>query len=79
MLAIGPDTPPALRPLLGEIVEALRALRAPQAPISLPSCASAALPPAAAWPHTLVLVTDLNILAHSDGSHWIRQDTGGVI
>jgi len=23
--------------------------------------------------------SDLNILAHSDGIHWIRQDTGGVI
>ena len=34
------------------------------------------LPPAAAWPQSLVLVTDLNILAHSDGAHWIRQDTG---
>ncbi len=79
MLAIGPDTPPALRPLLGEIIEALRALLAPQAPLPLPACASTALPPAAAWPRGLILVTDLNILAHSDGSHWIRQDTGGVI
>jgi hypothetical protein len=41
--------------------------------------ASAALPPAATHPNTLVLVSDLNILAHSDGIHWIRQDTGAVI
>ena len=27
----------------------------------------------------LVLVTDLNILAHSNGINWIRQDTGAVI
>lgn len=79
MLAIGPDTPAAVRPLLSEIVEALRALLSPGAPTPLHACASSALPPAAAWPRRLVLVTDLNILAHSDGSHWIRQDTGGAI
>jgi len=79
MLAIGPDTPQALRPLLTEMIEALRAIRTPGAPTPLHACSIAALPPAAAWPRTLVLVTDLNILAHSDGSHWIRQDTGGVI
>jgi hypothetical protein len=37
------------------------------------------LPPAAAHPRTLVLVTDLDILAHSNGANWIRQDTGAVI
>lgn len=79
MLAIGPDTPAALRPLLAEVIEALRSIRTPGAPTPLHACPVAALPPAAAWPRTLVLVTDLNILAHSDGSHWIRQDTGGAI
>lgn len=79
MLAIGPDIPAALRPLLTEVVDALRVLRAPGAPTPLHACASSALPPAQAWPRCLVLVTDLNILAHSDGSNWIRQDTGGVI
>lgn len=79
MLAIGPDIPPALRPLLTEMADALKALRTPGAPTPLYACASSALPPAPDWPRSLALVTDLNILAHSDGSHWIRQDTGGVI
>lgn len=79
MLAIGPDVPAALRPLFTEVVEALKALRTPGAPTPLYACAIAALPPPQAWPRCVVLVTDLNILAHSDGSHWIRQDTGGAI
>ena len=39
----------------------------------------AKLPPAASYPQCVALVSDLNILAHSDGVHWIRQDTGAVI
>jgi hypothetical protein len=27
----------------------------------------------------VALVSDLNVLAHSDGVHWIREDTGAVI
>ena len=79
MLVIGPDTPLGLRPLLAEIVESLRAAKAPSAPTPIFACASSALPPPSAWPRTILLVSDLNILAHSDGTHWIRQDTGGVI
>ncbi len=79
MLTIGPETPPGLRPLLGDILEVLRGLRAPGAPNPVYACASTALPPPADWPRCVLLVTNLNILAHSDGSNWIRQDTGGVI
>ena len=61
------------------ILEALRSLQAPTAPSPVFTCLRNDLPPAAAWPQCLVLVGDLNILAHSDGSRWIRQDTGGVI
>ena len=79
MLAIGPDVPEEMRPLLSEILDVVRALKAPGAPNAVFACASTALPPPKAWRQCLALVTDLNILAHSDGSHWIRQDTGGVI
>jgi hypothetical protein len=79
MLTLGPDTPPGLRPLLTDISEALRGLKAPAMPSPVYACASTALPPAADWPRCVLLVTNLNILAHSDGSNWIRQDTGGVI
>lgn len=79
MLVLGPDVPPALRPLMAGILEALRSLQTPTTPGPVFTCPRNALPPAEAWPQCLVLVGDLNILAHSDGSHWIRQDTGGVI
>ena len=79
LLPIGPGTPEELRPLLKSLHDALLALLAPGAPTPLFAIAQAGLPPAADHPQTLVLVTDLNILAHSDGAHWIRQDTGAVI
>lgn len=76
---IGPAVPESVRTVLRSFHDALSALIAPGAPTPLFAVAAADLPPAAAYPRTLVLVTDLNILAHSDGAHWIRQDTGAVI
>jgi len=75
----GPRIPPELRPLLGDVLEGLRGLAVPQAPTALFACTATDLPPAGTWPQSLVLVKDLNILAHSDGVRWIRQDTGGAI
>lgn len=79
MTVLTPDAPASLRPMLSEILEAIRALRAPGAPTPVFACAQAQLPPAAAWPRSLLLVSDLNTLAHSDGIHWIRQDTGAAL
>jgi hypothetical protein len=76
---IGPGVPEALRTVLKSFHDALTGLITPGAPTALFSVAAAGLPPAADHPKTVVLVTDLNILAHSDGAHWIRQDTGAVI
>ena len=76
---IGPAVPEAVRTVLKSLHDALSALIAPGAPTPVFAVAVAGLPPAAAYPQTLVLLTDLNILAHSDGAHWIRQDTGAVI
>jgi len=76
---IGPGAPEALRGVLRSFHDALSGLLAPAAPSPLFAVAQAGLPPAAAHPQTLVLVSDLNILAHSDGLHWIRQDTGAVV
>ncbi|MEW5685785.1 MAG: hypothetical protein AB1942_12780 [Pseudomonadota bacterium] len=76
---VGPATPEGLRPLLKSFHDAILGLLTPGAPTPLFAVAQAALPPAAAHPQSLVLVADLNILAHSDGAHWIRQDTGAVI
>lgn len=79
MLVIGPETPQALRPLLAALVEAVRGLQAPGAPTALFACTAVELPPAAAWPNTLLIVSDLKVLAHSDGSDWIRADTGAPV
>jgi len=79
LVPIGPGTPEALRPVLKSFHDALSALAVPGAPTALCAVTQAGLPPAGSHPQTLVLVTDLNILAHSDGVHWIRQDTGAVI
>lgn len=76
---IGPGLPEAVRATLKSFHDALSALMQPGAPTPVFAVAQAGLPPAADHPQTLVLVTDLNILAHSDGDHWIRQDTGAVI
>lgn len=76
---VGPGAPETVRAVLKSFHDALTALTQPGAPTPLFAVAQAGLPPAAAYPQTLVLVTDLNILAHSDGVHWIRQDTGAVI
>lgn len=78
-LTVGPSTPAALRPLLAEIIEAIRGLQIPGKPTLAYGCDQSALPPPARFPGCVVLVTNLNILAHSDGSHWIRQDTGAAI
>jgi len=79
LLPIGPGLPEGVRAVLKSFHDAIAALQAPGAPTPLFAASQAGLPPAAAYPRGLVLVTDLNILAHSDGVHWIRQDTGAVI
>jgi hypothetical protein len=79
LVPIGPETPAAVRGVLKSLHDAVARLLAPGAPTALFATVQAGLPPAANHPRTLALVTDLNILAHSDGTHWIRQDTGAVI
>ena len=66
---IGPGVPDPLRGVLKTFHDALTAMMSPGAPTPLFAVAQAGLPPAAAHPMTLALVSDLNILAHSDGVH----------
>lgn len=75
----GPETPGPLQWVLRSFYDALLGLLQPAEPTPVLAVASAALPPAGRYPSTVLLVSDLNILAHSDGVHWIRQDTGAVI
>lgn len=76
---IGPGIPEALRTTLMSFHDTLGGLIVPGAPTALFAVVQAGLPPASSYPQTLVLVSDLNILAHSNGINWIRQDTGAVI
>jgi hypothetical protein len=76
---IGPGIPADLRAVLTSIQDAIRALQTPAAPQPVYAIAQAKLPPAASYPNCVTLVSDLNILAHSDGTHWRREDTGAVI
>ncbi|THD80632.1 MAG: hypothetical protein E7812_07840 [Phenylobacterium sp.] len=79
LLPIGPDVSAPLRALLKSLRDAIEALQVPAEPKRVFVVARSGLPPAAAYQNCVVLVSDLNILAHSDGAHWIRQDTGAVI
>lgn len=53
-----------------------RAITRPQ---RLPNFLEADLPPAEMWRFCAVIVSDLDIIAHSNGSDWIRSDTGAAI
>jgi hypothetical protein len=76
---IGPGVPESLRAALTSIHDAITDLQTPVEPKPVFVVAQARLPPASAYPNCVALVSDLNILSHSDGAHWIRQDTGAVI
>lgn len=62
-----------------ELEREFDALGAPTGPTTVWGVASTDLPPAGRHPSAVVHVTDLNILAVSDGTDWIRQDTGAAI
>lgn len=75
---VGPEAG-RLAPLLKDFEDRLRELELPTFPQPVFAIAAASLPSAALYQNCVVLVTDLNILAHSDGTSWIRQDTGAAI
>lgn len=79
LVPVGPGVPETLRPLLKSLYDAVRALQQPEGPQPIFPLRQADLPPASAYPNSLVLVTDLGVLAHSNGLVWIREDTGAAI
>lgn len=62
-----------------ELVTEFERIRTPKEPLRVYACLEADLPPAANWSSCVLHVTDLNVLAFSDGSDWIRADTGAAI
>ena len=79
MIPIGPQIPAELQAVLASIQDAIRDLQTPQEPKPVFTAVQTKLPPAASDPQCVALVSDLNILAHSNGGHWLREDTGAVI
>lgn len=76
---IGPDIPAALRPILTQMRDALIELQTPTSPQLMFACPQASLPPAANYTYRYAMVIDLGIPAISDGTDWLRFDTGAPI
>jgi hypothetical protein len=67
------------RPFFQAVADAITQLQRPGQPSPVYPAPSTDLPPAANWPDCVLRVSDLKILAVSDGVAWIRQDTGAPI
>lgn len=76
---VGPEVPPALRGLLTELRDAVVELQTPTYPHPLFSTTTALQPPAARYPGCVYFNTTIKRLAVSDGTNWLRMDTGAAI
>jgi hypothetical protein len=77
-LAAPGDAPPWATRLLTDVEKSIREAR--DAPLQVKAYANAsALPDPARWINGVVRVANINMLAFSDGSNWIRLDTGATI
>ena len=54
-------------------------LTAPSAPVIAPSFATSDMPSAASYPGGIIFNSTIGVLAASNGTAWIRQDTGAAI
>lgn len=79
MLVAPVDLKTSPLPFYQAVADAIRELQQPTRPTPIFAVDLIGLPPASAWPNSVVRVTDFNILAVSDGVAWIRQDTGAPI
>jgi hypothetical protein len=71
----------ALRDWLKGLETRVGLLEEPKQPGRVYSCTKAQLPAAASFVGCVARVTDvgINILVHSDGSNWKREDTGATV
>lgn len=70
------NNPDDVRAFLQELEDRLAVVENPQQPVPLYACATVDRPAAADFRNCVYRDSTLNILAVSDGSNWIRQDTG---
>lgn len=62
-----------------ELEREFNALVAPKSPVIVPGFATSDMPPAASYPNGVIRNTTLDVLAVSNGTAWIRQDSGAAI
>lgn len=74
-----PVTGDQLGPWFQEIASRLSALETKQGPSQMFATVKSALPAAASFYNCGAFLTDLGVLAVSDGSHWRNAGTGAVI
>lgn len=70
---------PQLAQFLGELEERVGELENPGSPVLVPAYTTAGMPDPTLWINRVIRNTTLNILAHSDGTNWRREDTGAII
>lgn len=79
LVPVGPGVPSSLAAILKSHETAIRSLQQPGSPQPAYAVTKAKLPPAATFPSCIALVSDLDVLATSNGTAWIRSDTGAPI
>lgn len=73
------QVPPDVAAYLEGLERRLELVENPQEPVMVPAYTTALMPAASAYLGRVLRNTTLNILAHSDGTNWRRQDTGAII
>lgn len=76
-LILGPDIAPPVQKVFRDL-EREYVSRFPKAPVRLPDYLQANLPSAADCPYGLVIVSDLGVLAFSNGSAWRKADGSAI-
>lgn len=71
--------PDDLRAYLNELEARIATLEAPDSPKPVFACTTANQPDPAVYVGCVLRNLTLNILAHSDGASWRREDTGATI
>ena len=73
------QVPPDVAAFLQGLEDRVALLENPTDPVPVPAFTTALMPSAAAYIGRVIRNTTLNILAHSDGTNWKREDTGASI
>lgn len=87
LITSAPGAPDWARQLVNQINSAFQGVLLPKSPLRFPSFIAGSgandpkrtLPAASDWPSLYVDVADIQRLARSNGTNWIRQDTGASI